>query len=218
MDDKKLKKDDWAITLDYLAQGHYGMERSQPVATVLGEEYFSLLEVIVRDGITLKVGQRVYIGDGKRDEVKYIRGRLDVKELTTAAKEEVEPTVKRLVESKPERFVEYFSKAGQITNRLHQLELLPGIGKKHMWAIIDARKEKPFESFADIKARVPLLPDPEKMIIRRIMEELDDKDKYRIFVPKFEKHHGDSRHDDYRSDHNMAGRHSGQDRFERRPM
>ncbi len=56
-----------------------------------------------------------------------------------------------------------------------------------MWAIIAAKKEKPFGSFEDLKKRVTMLPDPEKMIIKRILEELEDKDKYRLFVPRFEK-------------------------------
>jgi putative nucleotide binding protein len=61
------------------------------------------------------------------------------------------------------------------------------VGKRHLWAIIDERKSKPFESFDDIKKRVPLLPDPEKMIVKRVMEELEDRDKYRMFVPRMEK-------------------------------
>jgi len=184
---KNFKKDEWAIVLDFLTHGYYGMKVSQPVAQVLGEEYFSLLEVIVREGIHLKVGSRVYIGDGKREEVKFIRRRLGYEDLTGAAKEELPDIVENLVKSKPKKFLDFFNKANPITTRLHQLELLPGIGKKHLWAIISARKEKPFESFDDLRKRVPMLPDPEKMIIKRIIEELEDKDKYRIFVPRFEK-------------------------------
>jgi putative nucleotide binding protein len=184
---KDIKKDEWAIVLDFLPHGHYGMRISQPVAQILGEEYFSLLEVIVREGIHLKVGERVYIGDGKREEVKFIRKRLEFEELTGAAKEEVEDIVKEIVEKNPKKFLDFFNNAGPITTRLHQLELLPGIGKKHLWAIISAKKEKPFESFDDLKKRVSMLPDPEKIIIKRIMEELENKDKYRIFVPRFEK-------------------------------
>lgn len=187
MEKKPLKKDDWAVVLDFLSHGLHGMERSQPVAQVLGENYFSLLEVIVRDDVGLKVGDRIYIGDAKRDQVKYIRGRIGVSELTVAAKGELEPVIKEVIEKNLERFVEFFNKSGPISTRLHQIELLPGIGKKHLWAILDERKVKPFESFADLKKRVPLLPDPEKIIVRRVMEELEDKDKYRIFVPKFEK-------------------------------
>ena len=65
---------------------------------------------------------------------------------------------------------------------MHQLELLPGLGKKHMWEIIDARKEKEFSSFADIKKRVKLMPDPEKAIIKRITQELKGNEKHRLFV------------------------------------
>jgi len=65
---------------------------------------------------------------------------------------------------------------------MHQLELLPGLGKKHMWEILDIRKEKPFESFNDIKKRVKLMPDPKKAIIKRILAEIQGKEKHRIFV------------------------------------
>ncbi|MBU0898673.1 MAG: DUF655 domain-containing protein [Nanoarchaeota archaeon] len=184
---KEIKKDEWAIVLDFLSHGHHAMERAQPMAQVLGETYFSLLEVIVRDDLTLKIGERVYIGDGKRDAIKYIRGRLEFDKLTVASKEELQDIVSDLVKKKPERFLEFYNNAGQITTRFHQLELLPGIGKRHLWALIDERKVKPFESFVDLKKRVPLLPDPEKMVVKRIMDELLDKDKYRIFVPRFEK-------------------------------
>jgi len=182
----EIKKDEWTIVLDFLAHGHYGMDRSQPVAQVLGENYFSLLEVIVRDDVKVKAGDKVYIGDSKRKEVKYIKGRIEIKDLTAAARDELENTINKLVTSNSKRFVDFFNNSGQITNRMHQLELLPGIGKKHLWAIINARKEKPFEDFHDIKKRVPLLPDPEKMIVKRIMEEIENKDKFRVFVPRME--------------------------------
>ena len=185
---KEIRKDEWAIVLDFLAHGHHGMERSQPVAQVVGERYFSLLEVIVRDNVTLKIEDRVYIGDLKRKEVKYIRGRIDSEKLTVAAKQELIDIVEKMVKKEPERFLEFFNKAGPITTRLHKIELLPGIGRRHLWAIINERKVKPFGSFQDIKNRVPLLPDPEKMIIRRIMDELNDnKEKYRVFVPRMER-------------------------------
>lgn len=183
---REIKKDEKAIVLDYLPHGYYGMKVSQPVAQVIGELYFSLLEVIVREGVYLKVGTPVYIGDGKRDEVKFIKRRIDYKDLTTASKEEVSDIVEIIVKSTPQKFLDFFNKAGPITTRLHQLELLPGIGKKHLWEILSARKENAFASFEDMKKRVSMLPDPEKMIIKRILEELEDKDKYRIFVPRFE--------------------------------
>jgi putative nucleotide binding protein len=61
------------------------------------------------------------------------------------------------------------------------LELLPGVGRKHSQALLDERQKKPFESFDDIRKRVPAV-DPKKAIIERIMEELQEKDRHRLFV------------------------------------
>jgi len=184
MEQRNIKKDEWAIVLDFLPQGHYGMSRSQPAAQVVGDKYFSLLEVIVREGSTLKPGEKVYIGDKKRDKVKYISGRVKVDNLSNAAKDELTTAINNVVDQNQELFVKFFSEAGSLTTRLHQLELLPGIGKKHLWAILEERKAKPFESFEDIKKRVSLLPDPKTMIVKRITEELEEKDRYNVFVLK----------------------------------
>ncbi len=54
-----------------------------------------------------------------------------------------------------------------------------------MWEILEAREKRPFESFADISARIKSIPHPEKMVIARIMEELEDPDiKYHVFTSK----------------------------------
>jgi len=184
---KPIKKDEWALVLDFLARGHYGMQRSEPMAQVIGERYFSLLEVITREDLTLKPEDKVYIGDGKRKGVKYIRKRINYEDLTVAAKEELLDIVGKIVVKNSGMFLEFFNRSGPVTTRLHQLELLPGIGKRHLWAIITERKRKPFESFEDLKKRVALLPNPEKLIVRRILSELENKDRYRIFVPRWEK-------------------------------
>jgi putative nucleotide binding protein len=64
---------------------------------------------------------------------------------------------------------------------MHALELLPGIGKKSMWQIIDTRENKPFDSFTDIQSRTGI-SDPTKIIVRRIIEELTGESKYRLFI------------------------------------
>lgn len=187
MIDRPIKKDEWALVLDFLARGHQGMQRSEPVAQVLGDRYFSLLEVITKEDASFKPEDKVYIGDGRRSDVKYIRKRINYPDLTAGAKEELSSMVEKIVVGSPGTFLNFFNKSGPVTTRLHQLELLPGIGKKHLWAIITERKKAPFESFDDLKKRVPLLPHPEKLIVRRILGEMEDKDKYRVFVPRWEK-------------------------------
>ena len=65
---------------------------------------------------------------------------------------------------------------------MHQIELLPGLGKKHMWEIIEERKVEPFKDFEDIKKRVKLMPDPKKIIISRIISEITGDEKHHLFV------------------------------------
>ncbi len=179
-------KDEHAIILDFLPNGYPFDNRSTgrklPIAQALGEKTFALLELAPKHEAALQPGQKVYIGEGKRDEIHHILGRIPLSRLTETAKGELEFVIKDLVSKNPQQFLDFFNKCGPINSRRHQLELLPGIGKKHMWEIIEKRQEKPFESFEDIKNRIKLLPDPEKTVIKRILEELDEKDKYKIFT------------------------------------
>ena len=176
-------KDEYAVVLDFIpSEQRYGRP---PIAQVVGTRYFTLLEVVVRPGVTLKPGDKVYIGPEKREEVQRIVRRLKYDDLTGFAKSELENAVRKIVEEDEKRFVEFFNNAKPITVRLHSLELLPSIGKKHMWDIIEERKKKPFESFEEIRKRVKMMPDPKEIIVRRILEEIEGKDvKYRLFVPR----------------------------------
>jgi len=90
--------------------------------------------------------------------------------------------IDKIIDQNGKRFINFFNIAGPVSTRLHSLELLPGIGKKHMWAIINERKRKKFESFENLKKRVEMLPDPKRMIKKRIIEELKESDRHRLFV------------------------------------
>ena len=46
----------------------------------------------------------------------------------------------------------------------------------------EERRGKDFISFEDIKARIKLMPDPEKIIVKRIILELEGNEKHRVFV------------------------------------
>jgi putative nucleotide binding protein len=153
-----------------------------PIAQAIGKEYMTLLELVPKKGVFLQPYAEVYIGEGKREEIHHIVGKLPVDKLTATARSELEYVIKSLVEKNETRFVDFFNRSQPLTTRMHQLELLPGLGKKHMWEILEERKGKPFESFADIKKRVKLMPDPKKAIIKRILAELSGKEKHLIFV------------------------------------
>jgi len=64
---------------------------------------------------------------------------------------------------------------------MHSLELLPGIGKKSMWSIVNTREKKPFTSYKDIEEKTSLT-DVQKMLAKRIFEELSTESKYRLFT------------------------------------
>jgi len=179
-------KEENVIVLDFLPNGYPFDDRPMymktPIAQALGKEHFVLLELVPKKGIHLQPFEEVYIGEGKRDKVHHIVGKLAMPKLTRTAKSELQFAIKDIVKKNEKRFVEFFNSAMPLSTRMHQIELLPGVGKKHMWEIINSREEKPFESFEDIKKRVKLMPDPEKVVIRRILEELEGNEKHRLFV------------------------------------
>ena len=179
-------KEETAIVLDFLPNGYPFDERpmyvKSAIAQAIGKEKFVLLELVPKKEVHLQPHEEVYIGEGKRDKIHHIVGKLVLSKLTKTAQSELEHVIKEIVNKDGKRFVDFFNNAQPLSTRMHQLELLPGLGKKHMWQVIEARDEKPFESFEDLKGRVKLMPDPEKIIIRRILRELEGSEKHRLFV------------------------------------
>ncbi len=182
----KGTKEEYAITLDFLPNGYpfdpRPVHRKTAIAQAIGQSHFVLLELVPKKGISLQPNEVVYIGEGKRDKVHHILGRIQLDKLTQTARGEINFVVQDLVKKNESRFIKFFNESAPINTRRHQIELLPGIGKKHMWEILEQREIKRFESFEDIKKRVKLMPDPEKTIVKRILMELDNEDKYRLFV------------------------------------
>lgn len=183
---REVVKEEQAIVLDYLPHGYpfdtRPMHMKTSIAQALGKNHFILLELVPKKGIFLQPREEVYMGEGKRDKIHHIVGKIPLSKLTQTAVMELESLLKELVKSNEARFIDFFNKAGPINTRRHQVELLPGIGKRHMWEILKERDVSPFKSFNDIKERVKLMPDPEKAIVKRIIIELEGEDKHRIFV------------------------------------
>jgi len=181
------KREEYAVVLDFLPNGYPSDPRplhmKPSIAQAIGKETFILLELVAKRGVFLQPHETVYIGSGKREKIHHIVGRIPMEKLTSTAKTELEPVIVELVKEQEKRFVEFFNKAGPITTRMHSLELIPGIGKKHMWEILEKREEKSFTSLKDIEERVKGLADLEKAIAKRIIQELEGKEKHYLFVP-----------------------------------
>ena len=177
-----MEKEEHAIVLDYLPNGYPLERKMMPIAQAIGEKNLILLELVPRRGLALEVGERVYIGEGKRDKVYYILGRLQKDKFTESSKEQLERFIEKTVKEREKEFVEFFNKAEAINKRVHQLELLPGLGKKYTKEILAQREISKFESFEDMKKRIPNLPFPEKTIEKRIFQELTEFERYNLFT------------------------------------
>ncbi|MFB6217777.1 MAG: DUF655 domain-containing protein [Halobacteriaceae archaeon] len=177
-----------AVVLDYLARGlaDGGRPRYEqsPVAYAVGVAEFDLYELRLADDADIGIGDRITVApEAERTAGIEEVGTVEYDDLSGGARSELEYVVEEIVEAEEGRFVDFYNEAQPITLRLHQLDLLPGIGETLRNAILDERKREPFEDFADVAERVSGLHDPRETIVERILEEFRDDDlKYRNFV------------------------------------
>ena len=190
--------EDHVYILDYLPKGRPDdPRRRDPVAYGLGEKNFVLLELVPKPNVTLLVGDRVAVTkDVPGSPVDHVRGRVRYEEVTHAAQSELPYVIEQAVKAQEERFLRFYNESGPITLRMHQLELLPGLGKKLMMAILDEKKRNgPFKGFRDMDTRVKALHAPEKLITNRILGEIQNpSEKYHLFAlppaPEFDDRRG----------------------------
>jgi len=186
---KAEKKEENAIVLDVLMKGHPDDPRPpfkrEPIIQAMGIEQFKLLELVPKLNAIIDLHEKVYIGDSERLKIERVKRRIGYNELTQTAKGELPFIIEKVVKDREADFVTFFNKAISITPKLHMLHLLPGIGKKLMWEILEERNKKPFVNFVDISTRIKSISHPEKMVIARILEELQDPEvKYHVFTTK----------------------------------
>jgi putative nucleotide binding protein len=177
-----MEKEENALVLDYLPYGYPMDKQMIPLAQAIGIKNFTLLQLIPRRTIKLEIGETVYIGEGKRDKIYYIQGKLPENKLTETSKQQIKVFIENKILENEKKFVDFFNNAQAINTRLHQLELLPGFGKKHTESILEERNKKKFDNLDNLKERVPNLPDPRKAIEKRMVEEIIGREKYYLFA------------------------------------
>jgi len=175
-----------AVVLDIFPNGRSdGQHGSRPMAYAMDVRDFTLYEVVFDGQPEVGIDDELVVdplGDNLRGAYE-----TDYDDVSSNAQSELEYVVEELVEDEEERFVAFYNEAQPITLRLHQLNLLPGIGKKLRNTILDERKRKPFESFADLEDRVSGLHDPVEVLVERVLEEIREDDlKYKTFVGRDE--------------------------------
>jgi putative nucleotide binding protein len=177
--------EEYAYVLDYLPYGASGSYSREPKVQLVGENFFTLLEATVKPNSNPAIGSRVYVGKDSRDVVEKIKKRLSFNELTAAAKDALPNVLRQIIMAREKDFIKFINTAGPISVRVHQLDLIPGIGKKNMEILLEERAKKPFEDFAEVKKRVPTWLDPIGSFVERIMSELEGKEKHYFFAKPF---------------------------------
>lgn len=173
------------IVLDYLPHGRADDERPQfkkrPLAQAVEPANFQLYEVVLESGAALGIGESVSLDDPDQD-LSEVR-RIEYQDLSGGSRAELDHVVRELVDENEDQFIEFYNEAGPISLRLHQLNLLPGIGDKLRDNILEAREREPFGSFDEMEDRVSGLHDPKEILVNRLLEEIQDEDvKYRLFA------------------------------------
>lgn len=178
---RKRPKEKFAFVLDFMKEGNpldrHKIHKNKPVAQLLGYDYFILLEGSVIDK-ELQIEEKVDLETSPYIKIDFI---ISYDDLTSVARDTLNRVIRKIIEEKESLFVEFFNKSEPLTLKLHALELLPGIGKKTLWTILDERKKKPFESFRDIEVRTGIKSVAD-ILAERILAEIMHKDKYYLFV------------------------------------
>jgi putative nucleotide binding protein len=181
-----IKKFREIAILDLLLHGHPEEDKPSwsktPIAQVLTFPDFVLYEVKCNRDSEIKVQEKntydVFLNQNKLREV--IK-KIDYKDLTNTSKALIQPILESEVLNYEEEFINFFNNSTSITPRMHSLKLLPGVGQKHMWEIIEARNRQKFTTFQDISDRTSM-SNPAKQISLRIIKELQREGvKYYLF-------------------------------------
>ena len=180
-----IKKSRELVILDVLPHGHPEEDRPSwtktPICQVLTFPDFVLYEVKIDKNTSLKPEEKgIYEDFLQQNKLKEVLKKIDYEELTSTSKALIQLVLEKEILNYEEEFINFFNNSTAITPRMHALKLLPGIGKKHMWEIIEARDKQNFVKFQDIADRTSI-SNPTKLIALRIIKELSRDVKYYLF-------------------------------------
>ncbi len=180
-----IKKFREVVILDLLIHGHLEEDKPSwaktPIAQVLTFPDFVLYEVKLNKNSDIQVQEhKTYEEFVNEDKLRDVLKKIDYKELTSTSKALIQPILEKEVLNYEEEFINFFNNSTSITPRMHALKLLPGIGQKHMWEILETRERQKFVTFQDISDRTSI-SSPTKLIAQRIIKELQRDVKYYLF-------------------------------------
>ena len=157
--------------------------RTGIIIIAIGEERLTLLEILGTENSTFDIGEIIYIGKEGRTKVQSVLGKIDHAKISDSAKNEIPEVINLIVTKNEKKFVDYINNAQSLKPRILALELIPGIGKTYLNAIIKEREKGQFESFNDIEKRVGL-KEPIKHLSQRVIEEISGEARMNLFVKR----------------------------------
>ncbi|MHA1511703.1 MAG: DUF655 domain-containing protein [Promethearchaeota archaeon] len=176
--------------LDILQHG--GVDKAghqwNPIAQIVEGSKFQLYEVVLnKSRITDRKLQEKIVVNDNQNIYERIQRKITFLDLTPTSSSTLDLVIGQYVNENENRFIEFINKSGPITIKRHSLEILPGIGKKLMWEIINNREKPPFTSFDDLHSRVPGFK-PVETFTKRIVDEIRDEElKHYLFVKRTRK-------------------------------
>ncbi|MFX0086356.1 MAG: DUF655 domain-containing protein [Candidatus Hodarchaeota archaeon] len=185
---KQTKRFDYlgeSYVIDFYPQGK-SLSRTRfndynPLAVVVTVDFFQFYDVLLSVGSKLSVMDKLWIRyDNKR--IHHL-DKLNYNQLSISAMNLLPSVIKEIVSVFENRYVTFLNQAHPLTTQMHQLRLLPGVGQKRMWTILEARKKAPFTSFKDFSERTGI-SDPKSLFVTRILLELESSPKYCLFTKK----------------------------------
>ncbi|MFX1556839.1 MAG: DUF655 domain-containing protein [Promethearchaeota archaeon] len=181
-----IKKFREVIILDVLLHGHPEEDKPSwsktPIAQVITFPDFVLYEVKINKDSSIRVQEKnTYEEFLNQNKLKEVLKKINYDDLTTTSKALIQSILEKEIMNYEEEFIKFFNNSTSITPRMHALKLLPGIGQKHMWEILEARERQKFTKFQDIADRTST-SNPVKLLAQRIIKELQREGvKYYLF-------------------------------------
>ncbi|MHA2223943.1 MAG: DUF655 domain-containing protein [Candidatus Hodarchaeales archaeon] len=171
------------IVIDFFPQGkslsRKRAEDYNPLAVVVTTNGFQFFDVILANNTKYSLRDTLTITFSNRKILQLNQIQYD--QLSSSALKIIPEIIKQVVLKKESHYVAFLNQAHPLTTRMHQLQLLPGVGQKRMWAILEARKRALFVNFKDFTKRTGV-SDPSSLFSNRIITELEEPPKYRLFT------------------------------------
>lgn len=174
-----------SIVIDFYPYGKsLSRRRSEdynPLAVVVTVDWFQFFDVILNKTSKYALNDLLELTPINRKILRI--NRLEYQQLSNSALEVLPKVIGNIISTDESRFIKFLNQAHPLTTQMHQLQLLPGIGQKRLWLILEARKKGNFSTFIDFTNRTGI-SDPISLFLNRILEELKGSQKYSLFTKK----------------------------------